>query len=509
VHGRPISGSSYERLLLIGRGGMGEVFLARQRGVQGFVRPVALKRLLPCYQSDPELRRMFLAEAHVTAALNHPNICQTIDLCADDSDLFLVLELLEGVTLAALMKRVGPLPTPVVGGLLLQACAGLEHAHTKGLIHRDLSPSNLFVTSGGVLKILDFGVAKVVGSERSSSGLRGKSPYMSPEQVAGHPLDHRSDLFALGAVGLEALSGEPLFLRDNDYLTYEAILEGTRPVALTPSPLDPVLAPCLDVAPAARPDSARHLSRAIHSALQEHGEASPHDLAGYVERHMAEHIASFRARIAEALATGADESPLILHTVELVASPPSPASRAAPGDAPAVRSGSAHPQTRRAPGRQLRRAIAVAAASAIALTSVVWLRGRSSSDEVETSSPQPAVSAAPTHPPRRAPALVTDAAPTPPSAAPERDPADAGAPRERAARPTQRRVRKPGHVSLDATPFATLHVDGKPVGTTPLLRHALPEGVHTVVATTQDGRRKRLRIRVRAGKLTVHRIRFD
>jgi serine/threonine-protein kinase len=517
VHGRPISGSSYERLLLIGRGGMGEVFLARQRGVQGFERPVALKRLLPCYQSDPELRRMFLAEAHVTAALNHPNICQTIDLCSADPDLFLVLELLEGVTLASLMKRVGPLPTRVVGGLLLQACAGLEHAHSKGLIHRDLSPSNLFVTSGGVLKILDFGVAKVVGSERSSSGLKGKSPYMSPEQVAGHTVDHRGDLFALGAVGLEALSGAALFLRDSDYLTYEAILEGTRPVALTPSPLDPVLAPCLDVEPAARPQSARELSRAIHAALQEHGgEASPHDLSGYVERTMVEHLASFRARISEALARGADETPLILHTVEMLASSPAPtatASRVAPpvpGHAPTLpRTGSADHRARRSPGRQPGRVIAgAAAASAIALACVLWLRGQSSSDAVETRSPQPAVAAL-ADPPRRGPAPVTDAAPAPASAAPERDPADAGAPAARAARPTHRRARKPGHVSLDATPFATLHIDGKPVGTTPLLRHALPEGTHAVVATTQDGRRKRFRIRVRAGKLTVHRIRFD
>jgi eukaryotic-like serine/threonine-protein kinase len=522
VHARPTSGSSYERLLLIGRGGMGEVFLARQRGVQGFERPVALKRLLPCYQSDPELQRMFLAEAHVTAGLNHPNICQTIDLCAADPDLFLVLELLEGVTLATLMKRVGPLPTDVVGGLLLQACSGLEHAHSKGLIHRDLSPSNLFITSGGVLKILDFGVAKVLGSERSSSGLKGKSPYMSPEEVAGVPLDQRSDLFALGAVGLEALSGAPLFLRDSDYLTYEAILEGTRPVALSTSPLDPVLAPCLDVEPATRPQSARDLSRTVHDALRKHGgEASPHDLAGYVERHMAEEIASFRARIAEALARSAGAAPFVLHTVEMVAVPPAPASAdsttapLSPGHAPAPpRDGSTGAVGRTSPGRRARRALVGAGvAAAIALSCVLWLRGQISNqsrgDAPEIGSP--AAVAARAAPPPRAAAMPADPAPPPRAATaqPGNDAADAGPPVERAARPASRRTRKPGYVSLDASPFATLHIDGKAVGTTPLLRHALAEGVHAVDATTQDGRRKRLRIRVRAGKLTVQRIRFD
>ena len=504
-----MSGTSYERLLLVGRGGMGEIFLARQRGAGGFERPVALKRILPGHGSDPDHRRLFLDEARMMASLNHPNICQTIDFCSVDSDLFLVLEFLDGVTLGGLMAATGMMSTPVVGGILLQALAGLDHAHGKGLIHRDLSPSNLFLTSDGVVKILDFGVAKVKGSALSSSGLKGKSPYMSPEQVAGKPLDERSDLFALGVVGLEALSGTPLFLRDSEYLTYQAILEGTRPTALTTSPLDPILARCLDVDPAARPQSARELAQELRTALVARGgEASAHDLAGYLEQHVGDELGDFRARVASAMAAAPTADPVILHTVEMailsdpalaptVASP-GPAARAGPSPAAAGQ------RSRRRSPRI--RALELALLLVLGLLAVLWVRGRADRDDDEpvraplAAAASDAGSAIAQVPP--APAIPVAPAPSEP---PTLEPVDAGA---ADTRPTAR-ARRLGQVSIDASPFATLSIDGKQVGTTPLLRHPLPEGLHRVVATTADGRTRRFRIRVRAGKLTVERITFD
>jgi hypothetical protein len=512
VSGPPVSGTSYERLLLVGRGGMGEVFLARQRGAGGFERPVALKRILPGHGSDPDLRRLFVGEARMMASLNHPNICQTVDFCSVDSDLFLVLEFLDGVTLGGLMSATGMMSTAVVGGILLQALAGLDHAHVKGLIHRDLSPSNLFLTSDGVVKILDFGVAKVKGSAASSSGLKGKSPYMSPEQVAGKPLDERSDLFALGVVGLEALSGTTLFLRDSEYLTYQAILEGTRPTALTTSPLDPILARCLDVDPSARPQSARELAQELRTALVARGgEASAHDLAGYLQRHVGDELGEFRARVASALAAAPTGNPVILHTVEMaiLADPALAQTVASPGRV--ARAGPEPPtverSTRRSPGTGL---LVAALLLALGLLAVFWVRGRADGDAGDPvrgplAAGADAGSAIASLP--RAPAIPVDAGPTAPAEPAEArsELADAGAEDTRPAT----RARRLGQVSIDASPFATLSIDGKPVGTTPLLRHPLPEGLHRVVATTADGRTRRLRIRVRAGKLTARRITFD
>jgi hypothetical protein len=486
--GERIAGSTYERLLLIGRGGMGEVFLGRQLGPEGFRRAVALKRVLPGHSHDPELRRMFIAEANIMAGLGHPNLCQTVELCALDDDLFLVLEYLDGVTLAALLAEVRALPTELLGAILVQACAGLEHAHGKGLVHRDLSPSNLFITGDGLVKILDFGVAKVDGADRSSSGLKGKSPYMSPEQVTLQSVDARSDLFALGALGMEALTGVPLFLRGNDFLTYQAILEDTRPVRLTPSPLDPVLAACLSVEPAGRPESARALAQAVRGALHAAGgEASQHDLAEYVEHHMAGALRATRERVQAALAAPSGAAaPVILRTLQLQVG----AARPAPERQEA------------ASGR--RRSVVTIALVAVAVVGAfaIGLVAAGDRDQVARSSaPEPAA--------------VPDAAATSPTPAPptpstgtgtgtgtiDAGPVDAGQPR----RP---RTRGTGHLSVDSSPFAVLWIDGKKVGTTPLLRHALPEGTHRVRARTEDGRTRRLRVRVRAGHHTVERISF-
>lgn len=506
----PPEASTYERLKVIGRGGMGEVFLARQRGLHGFERAVALKRILPAHAGDPNFRRMFIAEARAMASLSHPNICQPIELLKVDDELFLVLELLEGVSLAALLAKMQRLPTEIVCGICVQTCAGLEHAHQKGIVHRDLTPSNLFLTSDGLIKILDFGVAKVRDTETSSAGTKGKRPYLSPEQVNGKPVDGRSDLFALGAVGIEALTGRMVFERETDYLTYRAILEGTRPTGLTPSPLEPWFARCLEVDPKDRPQSARELAQALRASLPSGG-ASPLELQELVTTMMAPELAAVRELITSSLAADDDLAPentidrtvatrLVDEELEafLVTSLPSSAGHTQAGWRTPV-----HLQRRRKLGWIVGASALTVGGIALFAASVVPHKG----------GPDAAFALAAAPPD----AAAIDAAPPPPPPDASRPDAAAldftpdAAPLEFKPETVERRPTRPtgtGTVSIDALPFAQISIDGKKMGPTPLLRIPLAEGKHRVKATTEDGRVKKVTIHVRANALTVERIVF-
>jgi serine/threonine protein kinase len=203
----------YELLHELGRGGMAELYLARRRGVAGFEKLVAIKRILPHLVREAHFVELFQQEARIASRLSHPNICPVDELDEDRGELFLVMEYLEGASWADLSAAVpaGDESLRLAAGVLAQACEGLHHAHTLRdgpVIHRDVSPQNLFVTINGTCKVLDFGVAKVLrqGPERTRSGvLKGKLPYMSPEQIEGDELDARSDVWALGVVLWEAL----------------------------------------------------------------------------------------------------------------------------------------------------------------------------------------------------------------------------------------------------------------------------------------------------------------
>ena len=520
----PPEASTYERLKIIGRGGMGEVFLARQRGLHGFERAVALKRILPAHAGDPNFRRMFIAEARAMASLSHPNICQPIELLKVDDELFLVLELLEGVSLAAILAKLGRLPSEIICGIVVQTCAGLEHAHQRGIVHRDLTPSNLFLTSDGTIKILDFGVAKVKDTETSSAGTKGKRPYLSPEQVNGQAVDGRSDLFALGAVGIEALTGRMVFERETDYLTYRAILDGTRPTGLTPSPIEPWFARCLEVDPKDRPASARDLAQGLRAA-QPGGGASPLELQELITQQMGAELAAMRELIASSLAADDDLAPenTIDRTVAtmavdqeleafLVTSLPSSSGHTQSGWATPV------------PLRRRRRIAWIAGASALTLGGIALF---AASVVPRKDGPDAAFGVGATAfdasaPPdaaqmpdaARADAagldFSADAAPvTPVTPVTPPGPPDA-APLVFKPVTVERRPDKlgTGTVSIDAVPFAQITIDGKKMGPTPLLRLPLTEGKHRVRAVTEDGRTKKVTIHVRANALTVERIVF-
>ena len=225
----------YEIVALLGQGGMGEVYRARDPRL---ARDVAIKVLRSAVTLDPDRRHRFEQEARAAGGLNHPNIVAVFDIGSEAGAMYVVQELLEGETLRERL-RTGPLPLRKALDYAVQAARGLAAAHAKGIIHRDLKPENLFLTKDGRLKILDFGLAKLTvarsASEEATSApteVMGTEPgmvvgtigYMSPEQVRGQAVDHRSDLFSLGAILFEMLSGHRAFQGASPADTMSAIL---------------------------------------------------------------------------------------------------------------------------------------------------------------------------------------------------------------------------------------------------------------------------------------------
>ncbi|MBI2963833.1 MAG: protein kinase [Deltaproteobacteria bacterium] len=211
----------------IAQGGMAEVYLAKRRGVEGFEKTVAIKRILPELSWNREFVSMFINEAKIAARLSHPNIVQIFDFGKIDNYYFIAMEYLHGENLREILKKSVEkdlrLSSEIAASIAARACAGLEHAHRKTdeagrplrIIHRDVSPQNVLVSYDGDVKVVDFGIAKAVAEnpEATRGVLKGKLSYLSPEQVHGRNLDARSDIFAMGLVLYELLAGRKLFDR--------------------------------------------------------------------------------------------------------------------------------------------------------------------------------------------------------------------------------------------------------------------------------------------------------
>jgi serine/threonine protein kinase len=207
----------------LGGGGMAEVYLGHLVGAEGFSRSVAIKRVLPGFSDDPRFAEMFVKEANLSARLVHQNLVSVLDFDRDPvHGLYLVMELVRGCDLSHLMAT-GVLPIPVTIHLISEILAGLGYAHHLpmndlglcGLVHRDVSPQNVLLSWDGAVKVSDFGIAKAHASLNASASVvvKGKLAYMSPEQANGQPLDGRSDLFAVGVMLWEMLTGRALFHR--------------------------------------------------------------------------------------------------------------------------------------------------------------------------------------------------------------------------------------------------------------------------------------------------------
>jgi len=204
----------YEILEEIGRGGMGLVYKARDRRLE---RIIALKRMPETLQDHPAAVQLFLGEAQAAARMNHPNIVTLYDADQENGSFFITMELLEGLPLNAILKqrgRFGPRDTARLG---IQACAGLQFAHDQGIVHRDVKTSNLFITRDKVLKIMDFGLAKILEVVRNGTStiIAGTPFYMAPEQATGQVTDGRTDLYALGVTLFELSTGRLPFADGN------------------------------------------------------------------------------------------------------------------------------------------------------------------------------------------------------------------------------------------------------------------------------------------------------
>jgi serine/threonine-protein kinase len=304
----------YHLLAKLATGGMAEIFLARKTGSaeRSFDEVVVVKRILPHLADDEHFVTMFRDEANLASMLVHPNVCRVHKLGQAHGVSFIVMEYLHGVALSRMLSRLSKqrqfLDVRAVAGLIMQACAGLHHAHEAkspdglplGVVHRDVSPPNILITTGGEVKLLDFGIAKARGaSSKTRTGtVKGKNAYMSPEQILGKPLDRRSDVFALGAVMYELLAVKRLFHRESDFLTFKAITEEALPDIRDRRPdLPPAMVAVLTRAlarePSGRFSTCAEMAEAVRAAIAPMGgAASPQELALIITRDFADELAA-------------------------------------------------------------------------------------------------------------------------------------------------------------------------------------------------------------------------
>ena len=268
-----VIGDRYRIEARIGSGGMAEVY----RGVDPVLnRTVAIKVLLPQFARDASFVERFRREAQAAARLNHPNIVSVYDTGADGDTQYIVMEFIEGRTLAEALDA-GRRPTPVQSAEIAQKiCSALSAAHAQGVIHRDIKPGNIMVTREGTVKVMDFGIARItsgVDTAPQTSAVLGTASYLSPEQAQGGPLDARTDIYSLGTVLYEMLAGRPPFMGESPVaVAYKQVNEAPIPPsqinADVPPRLDAVVMRSLSKNPANRYQTAKEFSDDLERVIK-------------------------------------------------------------------------------------------------------------------------------------------------------------------------------------------------------------------------------------------------
>jgi TonB family protein len=426
----------YTLLERIAVGGMAEVWKARMRGVEGFQKTVAIKRILPHMTDNAEFIGMFIDEAKLAAQLNHPNIIHIYDLGKIGRDYYIAMEYVEGRDLRSLLnaarRRGMPLPRGLALLIAARLASALDYAHRKrdfdgrelGLVHRDVSPQNVLLTYEGDVKLCDFGIAKAVAKvgQTQIGSLKGKLQYMSPEQAWGRSVDARSDIFSLGTVLFEMLTGERLFAGDSEISVLEAVRQAKirSPRAVDPAvprEIDEIVSRALAAGPQERFASALEMEQRIEAVLSTMNPPPSHtDLASYLERVLAPAPEEEPQR-----AAGAAPPPVA------AAPEPEPLLAAAPGEEAPVPAVAPLGEVRvEEGGRRSRRLLyaAIAALLLVAVLTYLYFNGRSRAGAAGP--PPPAGTAVPQKPgaPPAAAALASPA--TAPPAAPAKGAAGAG-----------------------------------------------------------------------------------
>ncbi len=412
----PAASSRYQVITTLGQGGMARVLLTLSRGPAGVSKLLVVKELRAELKDDPEFLVMFLDEARIAARLNHPNVIQTYEVSSDGEHPVIVMEYLEGQSLGALLGRVGRKAMPVDLHLhvLAQALAGLHYAHELrdfdgtplNVVHRDVSPHNVFVTYDGQVKLVDFGIAKAAGSTGLTRAgvFKGKIAYAAPEQIASLPVDRRADVFSLGVMVWEAIAGRRLTLGEMEGAVMRRRVDGEEPKIKDVAPETPdELARICDKAtardPADRYATAAELRAAIEGYLETSKRLGAHDVGALVETAFAADRAKIRLRIEvrmkELSAAGPASSSLVDAPASTRGEQPTtvtPAPRSAStGDRviSTVKSGEAMPAT--ANGSDPKRGRGLAALGVVAVAAIlgVLIARRSGGD----ASPSPSASA--------------------------------------------------------------------------------------------------------------------
>jgi TonB family protein len=455
----------YEIIEKIASGGMAELYKAKRTGVEGFQKIVAIKKILPHLAEDDEFITMFADEAKLAAQLNHPNIIHIYDLGKIQAGgYFIAMEHVDGRDLRSIEKSADensvPLPVPLAVYVASKVASALDYAHRRrdadgrelNIVHRDVSPQNILISYEGDIKLCDFGIAKAASkaSKTQSGALKGKIQYMSPEQAWGKPIDKRSDLFSLGVVLHELLTGERLFRGDTDISVLEKVrsaevIPPSRMNPEVPQNLDAVVLRALAKDPDERYANASDMLRDLESVLYSYTPApGSADVAIYLHRLQSEESAVAESKAREA-ASRAEES---AETAEPsrkrksksvpIARRPAPAQRSEParesgeaaaGAAPAPRREAPPPsrdvfgtleaksvEAERKSRMPLYAAIGVAAAALIGFT--VWKMSRPAPSAAPAAAQAtPAAAPAPAEPTAAAASVVATPAPAPPAAA--------------------------------------------------------------------------------------------
>lgn len=479
----------------IAHGGMARLFRARLRGVSGFEKPLAVKQMRPDLAQDPRFVKLFVEEARALVRLGHPHIVTVYELGIVEGTYFLAMEHVEGASLAEILRD-GPLSPEIVAHVGAQAADALAHAHGRhGLVHRDMTPRNVLVDRSGYVRVVDFGIAGYEGSG-NTLGL-GSPGYMAPEQIRGEKTGTESDIFGLAATLYYAATGSHAYYEEDLARVRERVLAGELPdTSMLPGPLATLLETCFAAEPSKRPTAA-----ALASALRGY-------VAGISPEGVSEKLA---ARVEHAWAKTVDDAPSSAPTSIPVATereftvrtlatntaledalvvPPTTQPMTLDDDAPERES---------VAPRMRRRVIALGFATLATVGVVGLFAERAVAPERPTGRPREVrtivVDAS------VADAAVSVAAPVPAPA--DAAVADAGA--ELASRDAGLAPRpvQQGSLTVAATPWADVRVDGRSLGRTPKRGIALPAGAHTVELSCPPlGRNARTRIRVEPGRET-------